>query len=295
MRAETEGMASLAVIMTCHNRRMTTVRCLRRLHTQAGLGTLRVDVILVDDGSTDGTAAAVAAEFPTVRVVPGDGSLYWAGGMRLGMAAAMDVGYDFYLWLNDDTDLDDDALSRLLETYHALLARTGSEPIVVGSLRDPASGELTYGGSVRTSRWHPLRFSRVAPAMDAPIRCDVINGNVVLISRSVVYKVGNLHPAMRHAAGDYEYALRAARHGIYSWVAPGYFGTCARNTAAGTWLEPNLSLLDRYRRLLGPKGYPVRQRAAYMSEHGGILWPLLFAAVYVTLPIRHVAARFARR
>lgn len=280
----------MAVLVTCHNRRETTLRCLRALETQRSIEHVRRAVFLVDDGSTDGTSESVAAEFPQVRVIRGDGSLYWAGGMRRAMAAAMEDGFDFYLWLNDDTELDSDALSRLLRVHRDVSAETNKEVIVVGSLQHPVTGECTYGGARRSSRWHPLRFERISPG-PTPKPCAVFNGNVVLLSREVSEVVGNLHAGLRHTGGDYDYGLRAARVGVASWVAPGFFGTCKRNPEKGTWSEGGLSLAERYRRLLGPKGYPIGPRAVYMSEHGGILWPLLFVAVYLTLPVRHFASR----
>ena len=66
----------IAILMTCHNRRETTLRCLRGLPSD-------VEVYLVDDGSTDGTDEAVKATFPKVNVIRGTGNLYWAKGMEL--------------------------------------------------------------------------------------------------------------------------------------------------------------------------------------------------------------------
>ena len=281
---------SVAVLMTCHNRRESTLRCLRRLKEQTGVELVQTTTFLVDDGSTDGTSEAVRAEFPDTHIIAGDGSLYWTGGMRRAMDAALDEDFDFYLWLNDDTELYRDALARILTAHEVISQSESTDVLVVGSAQDPVTGELTYGGAVRASWWHPLRFKRIAPAMDTPRPCDVMNGNFVLISRAAGARIGNLHPALRHTSGDYDYALRAARLGVPSWIAPGYYGTCARNTVTGSWREPGLSLIGRYRRLLGPKGHPMKPRAVYMAEHGGLLWPLLFATVYLTLPIRHVAA-----
>ncbi len=49
----------LAVVMTCHNRRETTLRCLRELEAQTLPAGWNMRTYLVDDGSTDGTSAAV--------------------------------------------------------------------------------------------------------------------------------------------------------------------------------------------------------------------------------------------
>ena len=96
----------IAAVMAVHNRRDLTLACLDSLRAQqlAG-GTL--DVFVLDDASTDGTAAAVLERHPDVRLLRGDGQLYWNGGMRRAFGEAMAGDYDYYLWMNDDTELDD--------------------------------------------------------------------------------------------------------------------------------------------------------------------------------------------
>ena len=71
---------ALAVIMACHNRREHTLSCLKALKQQSVNGKVVVDVYLLDDGSTDGTSAAVKNTFPNVHIVEGDGNLFWNRG-----------------------------------------------------------------------------------------------------------------------------------------------------------------------------------------------------------------------
>ena len=58
----------------------------------------------------------------------------------------------------------------------------------MGALRDPSSGELSYSG-VRRSGIHPMRFSLVPPE-DRPIEVETLNGNVALVSRAAIERVG---------------------------------------------------------------------------------------------------------
>ena len=48
---------AMAVIMTVHNRRDTTLECIRRFYTCRGVEAYEVDFYLMDDGCTDGTYA----------------------------------------------------------------------------------------------------------------------------------------------------------------------------------------------------------------------------------------------
>ncbi len=266
-------------ILTCHNRREKTVACLRNLFAQDAAD-VTFEVILVDDGSTDGTAAAVREQFPSVNIIDGDGTLYWTGGMRVATAAALETRFDYLLWLNDDTELYPAAVRTLLQTHTELSDSATGPVIVVGNVCDPETKVFTYGGSVSTSRWLPLRLAHVKPA-SAPQRCDTFNGNCVMFSAAAVRRLGNLHPRLVHAAGDYDYGLRATGLGIENWIAPGIVGECARNSEEGTWLDASLPLRRRYQLLLGRKGQPPAQRLAYYAAHGGPLWPLVYPLVYL--------------
>lgn len=273
------GNSRIAVLLTSHNRREKTLQCLSDLHSQTET-CASIEVFLVDDGSNDGTVAAVARHFPSVHLLQGDGHLYWTGGMRMAMDAASAGHFDFYLWLNDDTRLYSDAIQRLIRT-HTEISRTEKTPsIVVGSIRDPNSGELTYGGAVSTNRWHPLRFLQIPPQNESQ-QCDVFNGNCVLIPRSVVERVGNLHPRLTHAVGDYEYALRAKKRNIKNWVAPGFFGECSRNSLEDTWKDTTVPLWQRYKKIFSVKGQPLGPRLIYYFNYGGPFWFALYPLVYL--------------
>ncbi|MBZ5583965.1 MAG: glycosyltransferase, partial [Acidobacteriia bacterium] len=135
----------IAVLLTCYNRRQSTILCLTCLGKQELPPKTNIATYLVDDGCTDGTALAVSERFPGVRIVTGDGTLYWCGGMRRAWAEAMPANYDAYLWLNDDTLLVPAALKTLTAAYESVTA-LGKAGIIVGSTCDPETGQLSYGG-----------------------------------------------------------------------------------------------------------------------------------------------------
>lgn len=283
----------IAALLTCHNRRVQTLACIEDLLSQ-NRKNVEFEVFLVDDGSTDGTSSAVAKSFPSVHIIHGDGTLYWNGGMRMAMDAASTGNFEFYLWLNDDTRLYPDSVDRLLQTHAQLESGCEAPLIVVGSICDPETGELSYGGSVQQSRWLPLRFSHIAPGSE-PQRCDVFNGNCVLLPRSAVELIGNLHPKLVHYAGDYEYGLRAGRQGIAKWIAPGFFGECQTNSLRDSWLDPSVPLRERYKKLFGVKGQPPIPRLIYYSKYGGPLWMAIYPLVYLRPLATSLKRLFVRR
>ena len=273
--------ATISALLTCHNRREQTLVCLESLRGNAIPG-VTVDVHLVDDASNDGTAEAVAAAYPEVEISRGSGDLFWGGGMRLAFTRAVPARPDHVLWLNDDVVLDPDALERLLTTYATLCAGRKPLSVVVGSTRDPQTGATTYGGVRRTSRLRRMAFALVAPT-DTPQACDTMNGNVVLIPRSVYSVVGNMDERFTHGGGDTDYGLRARSAGCQVYLAPGHVGICSVNPRAGTFRDETLSRRERLRLVASPKGLPVSEWAALCRRHGGPLWPALALSPYVRI------------
>ena len=72
-----KDMASIAVLMTVHNRRDKTLSCLDSLYSEDLPASITMDVYMTDDGCTDGTSDAIHAAFPAVRIIHGDGTLFW--------------------------------------------------------------------------------------------------------------------------------------------------------------------------------------------------------------------------
>lgn len=265
--------------MTCFNRREQTLLCLRNVYDQMRTDALHISVTLVDDGSTDGTAEAIAMQFPFVNLVKGSGHLYWNQGMRLAFAHAQRRSPDAYLWLNDDTMLYPHAITRLTKVMDAL-EQLGTTAIVTGSTCDHVSGGRSYGGFRWSSGW--LRhLVPVDPPASVPVPCDTMNGNCTLIPRRVAEEIGNLDPAFQHAFGDMDYGFRARAAGFSIYVAPGFVGSCSDNSRGGTWRDRRVGFRKRWSHLHSPKGSPYSEWRLYCKRHLGVLWPLYTVSPYV--------------
>jgi GT2 family glycosyltransferase len=267
----------LAALLTCHNRRERTLGCLSSLCDQVDPRVVGLEVFLVDAGSSDGTREAVRERFAQVTLIERRTDLFWNGGMRVAMAHAYETDPDLYLWLNDDVELDGDALGRLVACHRELEASRAAPAIVVGSTRDPIAGHHTYGGVLRTDRLRPMRYDLVPPT-DVCQRVETMNGNCVLVPREVVARIGNLARGFTHGFGDYDYGHRAERAGCEVWIAPGTIGTCSRNAPA----ERAGSLREERRRLTSPTGrLPPADWFTFVRRWGGPLWPAYAVSPYV--------------
>lgn len=252
---------TLSVLLTCFNRREQTLECLRLMALQQSCGAI-LNYFLVDDGSTDGTAEAVAKEFPEVHVLQGDGSLFWCGGMRQAWKTAAKSDPDYYLLLNDDTHLIPEALSELL----ALVPCPDRGVIAVAAIRDPDTGMPSYGGK--------RRGTGLVPVTGKPEQCDTFNANCALVPRAVYAKLGVFHDRYTHSMGDYDYGFQATNRGFQVIQSPTYLGTCADNPTVGTWRDRTLPRRQRWRLLGDPKALPFFEWVAFNRRNSGPLWPL---------------------
>jgi GT2 family glycosyltransferase len=256
--------SKIAVLLTCHNRRDKTVQCITALYSQSGLGEFfNFEVFLVDDGCTDGTAEAIKNKFSQVTIIKGNGNLFWNRGMHLAwQTAATTKEYDYYLWLNDDTFLYDNAIKYLLfEKYPS--------DIVCGTTRSEKDQRATYGGYTNKTR------KLLSPNGNYQ-KSDYCNGNCVLIPREVFNKLGNLDPIFHHAVGDFDYSLRARKMGIEIYVAPNYIGSCESHDFVPKWHDTSISWRRRLENLYTASSgcYPT-EFFVFEKRHNGIILAMI--------------------
>lgn len=254
----------IAALLTCHNRKPKTLACLQSLAQIAP----EVDVYLTDDGCTDGTAEAVHEALPQVRIVQGDGQLYWNRGMHRAWSEALKQNYDYYLWLNDDVVLYPHFLQSLLVCCH------WGDALVCGLVEEPLSHEVIYGGCDRNKR--------MVDRSEAPQQLYWINGNVVLVPRQIVQKVGILDPYFIHDLGDVDYGMRTRRAGFEVLSTPDVVAAGSRNDVCRVrrW---NSSLWGRFKQLNKPLGSPLDRNFYFRRRHFGLLYAWAYCSKVILI------------
>lgn len=240
-------MGHIAALLTVHNRKDQTLACLNSLLAQVIPASIELVVYLVSDGCTDGTEEAVGEEFPQVNIIKGDGSLYWNRGMWTAWdVASKTKDYDYYLWLNDDTDLLPDAIKSLL----TISASNVDNAIVVGATQDVIGDKLTYGGHIG---------NQISPCDGCNRDVEWFNGNIVLIPQAVYRKLGNLDYYYRHSKGDVDYGIRAKKTGIKMVQCGTVLGVCEAHPTMDGWCNPDLPFRKRWRLMHLPNGMPPNE------------------------------------
>ncbi len=205
-----EGIEKIYVVIPVHNRRDFTKQCLESLQAQSYLD---FKTIVVDDGSTDGTSDMIREHFPEVKVLMGDGNLWWTGGINVGIRYALEEGAEYVFTLNDDTI----APPQLIEKM--VLAASQKPQAVFGALEVGYDNqEPIYAG--QNERWALDTSERVLRQLKGkqlrglhPIQ--TFHGRGLWIPVSVFDKIGLFDEKnFPHYMADFDFTYNAHKAGF---------------------------------------------------------------------------------
>lgn len=253
----------IAVLLTCFNRKKKTLSCLTSLYQALDVynkqndDKIELSVYLTDDGCTDGTGDAVRTNFSdkNIKILQGTGNLFWAGGMRFAWNEALKKHseWDFYLLLNDDTDLLDNSFVELLDTHKYCLDNYKQSGIYSGITSSKTDHtKMTYGGNVWTNRF--LGKSIRLKAIGKPQLCDTTNANILLVAKDVVDKIGIFYEGFQHGAADYDYSDMARKKHIPVLLTANFCGRCDNDHKSSKEIEDYI------------KSIPLSERKKYFNH-----------------------------
>jgi GT2 family glycosyltransferase len=213
-------MEKVFIVLPVHNRREVTrkfVECLKR-QTYAPY-----HLILVDDGSSDGTSDMVVAQINPVTVIRGTGDWWWAGCLQRGFDRLREKApkdTDIVLLANDDTTFESDYIERAVRF---LDGKQGC--MLLSRIRNPETGEVQESGVFADLRRMTFRVAKDP----ASINCLSTRG--LFLRWGDMKTVGSFFPWMLpHYWSDYEYTIRALRRGLRGL------------TTDSVWLDADLAL-----------------------------------------------------
>jgi GT2 family glycosyltransferase len=202
----------VCIIVLNWNGRADTLACLASLER---LTYPAYEVVVVDNGSTDGSAAAIRTAYPQVTLIETGENLGYVGGNNVGLEHAKKMGADYALLLNNDTAVASDFLSLLVEA-----AESDSAIGIVGPTIyyfDRPNIVWSAGGAIDWSRGctRMIGLDEVDQGQfgQVPRRVDFVTGCALLIKMGLVEQVGLLDPRFFAYYEETEWCVRAARAG----------------------------------------------------------------------------------
>lgn len=186
----------------------------------ATLGALRgldreLDLVVVDNGSADGSSDRAAALFPGVHLIRNRDNRGFAHGSNQGIEHALAGGASHVALVNDDMRLDRAWLRELL----AESARDPSIGVLGGLiLFDDRPDTINSTGLVRDRWWRvrdrDLGAPRSARGDLSASDVEGVSGGAMLLTRSALEKVGRLDPTLFAYFEDFDFCVRARRAGF---------------------------------------------------------------------------------
>lgn len=196
--------AFVYILLPVHNRCEITrsfIGCLKEQTYQ------NFHLVLLDDGSSDGTADMVREQIASSTILRGNGNWWWAGSLQKGidwLYSSRCHKDSLVLLINDDTEFDSGFLERGVQ-----MTTSGQDLILKAYVYDREKGNLVDAG-VRLD-WLRLT-SRV---IDGDVEADCFSTRGIFMSIHTLMKIGSFYPSLLpHYLSDYEFTIRAKRKGI---------------------------------------------------------------------------------
>lgn len=270
---------NIAILLTCFNRKDKTLSCLKSLFAAQLPLDYALYTYLVDDGSNDGTARAVASNYPNVQIVKGSGDLFWAGGMRLAWSTALKAKFfDAFILLNDDVLLKPDFIYSFLFTDQYSNSTFGLSGVYSAPTASFDNTTITYGGTIVTKKGLITRTKKVTPK-EKPQKIDMSNANILWVDSTVIKKIGILSDKFTHGLADFDFALRANKAGFPVLLTNAIGGYC-ENDHGVSWKE-NASFKQRIAFLKSPLGLAYNEYLYYIKKHFPLSLPYTFSMLWL--------------
>ncbi len=205
----------LSIIVLSWNVRDLLRACLASVHAAAETGRAPMEVIVVDNASTDGSADMVAAEFPAVLLIRNAANAGYAAANNRGIAASR--GRHVAL-LNSDTLVPPTTFAELLAFMEAnpnvgacspLLQQPDGNPQPYAYGGDPSLSYLARRAAARFLLRRPLHDWRV----EHTVEVDWVSGACLVVRREAIEAVGGLDESMFMYFEDNDWCRRIRRVG----------------------------------------------------------------------------------
>ncbi len=211
------------IVIPVFNRIESTVKCIESLLKQTYQAFV---IVLVDDGSTDGTYELVSSNYPQIAIVRGQGDWWWAESTNKGIESFVDNANDddFILTLNNDLIVKPDYLHNMYKEYH------DNRPCVIGSLAMDADQDAAIIEYCGVNWDHCYASYKAVPEVNSNyselsdkynvVYTDLLPGRGTLYTVRMFRDIGRYNSSkFPQYLADEEFSLRAKKAGYQLLVS----------------------------------------------------------------------------
>jgi len=212
------------VIIPVHNRLKKTITCLKSLEKQNIYKNLRI--IIVNDGSNDGTKEHITKNFPQVNIINGDGSLFWGGAIKLGIEYVLKKkkAGDWILILNNDVELTPATIAQLISISENNKRKSLVIPLTLNAKNRSTvikSGTIVKSWLFNITKHVFIGMKNEEITNKQPIIVDILTGRCVLHPIEMFKLTGNYDAInFKHYGCDDEFSIRVKKYGYSILLCP---------------------------------------------------------------------------
>src|SRR3989344_3008702 len=280
-------MKNVSVVIVNWNGKEDTLECL------ASLGELKahpdqigitLKIIVVDNGSTDGSASLIRQKFPNIELIETGENLGFTGGNNFGIRRALEKGAHLIWLLNNDTLVEKEALSIVSVFNDPKVGVAGSKIYFAKGheyhkdryASDELGKVIWYAGGLID--WKNMYASHYGVdevdhgEFDREEETPFVTGCSMMVRREVFERIGLFDDRFYLYLEDVDFCLRAKRKGFRIVYVP---RSTLWHKNSGSSGGPGNSLHEYYmtrnRLLLGMRYAPLRTKIALWREGFGFM------------------------
>lgn len=242
---------NIYIIIPVYNRKEFTKNCLISLRKQTYK---EFKVVVIDDGSTDGTEEMLINEFPEVHIIKGDGNLWWTRSINLGIGYALANKGEYVITLNNDTEIDKEFIA------NAIIDLRMNPNTIIGAVAvTKKTDTIFYAGQkinwLQANNEYFYRNKAYSSIEEKYIESDTLPGRGLVIPLSIFQKIGMFNEIkLPQVAADYEFVIRAKNQGVGTIVSTNLRVFVESYEVGSNRFKKKKSTLNFYRHLFSKGG-----------------------------------------
>ncbi len=280
-------MKKIFIIILNFNGKADTIACLetlqelRIMNSSAGEAGYELRIVVVDNGSTDGSVEAIRHKLPQTLVLENKSNLGFAEGNNVGIRYALENGADYVVLLNNDTLVDKNFVEELLKGMKSDLKIGVVSPKIYFApgfefhrdrYKESEKGKVIWYAGGKIDWQNVLASHNGVDEVDhgqhnKQTETDFATGCCMLIKKEVFLSIGLLDTKYFLYWEDTDFCQRAKRAGFKVVYIP---GSVVWHKNAGSGGGSGSQLQDYYttrnRLFLGMRYAPLRSKIALLRE-----------------------------
>ena len=212
----------VCIIIPTYNRKNYLSNLLYQIKEQK-IENHNIETIVIVDGSTDGTLEMLEDDFPEVHIVKGTGDWWYTKSMNEGFKYAEKLKPDYVLTLNDDIEIGEDYIKKLLESFSKVDRRSIMGSIAF-TIKQPH--RVFYSGIKKTIWWrnksvryHKLLLRGNPKDFNGVYSSKALPGRGMLIPFSILNELDGFDNKFLQYGSDFDFCFRAAKKGINIYIS----------------------------------------------------------------------------